>query len=226
MVIILPTLDLTDRLCCGMLVVMRRDHPAIGWKEVLGLILLLITLSGCASFIGMETPRTLPQGEVNLLLAGVKAEDEDEGGNKFGFGVLKARIGSKMPLDLGARLDVPYLGVMVDAKYQVLQSDRHGLDLAFLGGTGIPSLFHFQAILGRQIGPLQIYASYRYLLTGSSKLDASLTIDDLEHSIQQGFAGIRLDLMKNLFCQGEGGFMWEQDIFIIGVGCGMAFSAI
>ncbi len=130
-----------------------------------------------------------------------------------------------MPLDLGARLDVPYFTVMVDAKYQVLQTDMHGLDLAFLGGTGLASLFHFQTILGRQLGPLQIYSSYRYQLVGITRSGTYGGFDDPEFSIQQGFAGIRLDFMKTLFCQGEGGYMWEQETYMIGLGCGMIFSA-
>jgi len=195
---------------------MRQDLTLI-W-----IVFINFIISGCASFIAMETPQTLPEGQMNLVFAGVRAEDDE---HTTGFGVLKGRVGTKKPVDFGARLDVPYFTVMVDAKYQLLQTDKHGVDLAFLGGTGTP-LFYFQTILGRQLGPFQIYSSYRYQLVGITRSGTYGGFDDPEFSIQQGFAGIRLDLMKTLFCQGEGGYMWEQEIYMIGVGCGIIFPAL
>lgn len=208
-----------------LLIVMRKDHALLVLRDGLGLLLLLFLISGCASFIAMETPQTLPEGEINLVFAGAKLED-----NEFkkisGVGVFKARVGTNKPVDFGFRLDVlPHLSVMVDAKYQLLRTDKHGLDLAFLGGTGTP-FFYFQAILGRQLGPFQIYSSYRYQFIGTTRSGTYGGIGDPEISIQQGFAGIRLDLKNVMFCQGEGGYMWEQDIYMIGVGCGIIFSAL
>ena len=202
---------------------MRQYYTLIGLKDGLGLVLLIFMISGCASYIAMETPQTLPEGQINLAFAGVKAEDDEQ--TTRGFGVLKGRLGTKKPVDFGARLDVPYFTVMVDAKYQLLQTEKHGLDLAFLVGTGTP-LFYFQAILGRQLGPFQVYSSYRYQFVNiKPDLLGELLIDDEpEFNIQQGFAGIRLDFMKSLFCQGEGGYMWKQEIYMIGVGCGIIFS--
>lgn len=207
---------------------MRHHYALIGLREGIGLLLLVFTTSGCASYIAMEAPQTLPEGQINLVFAGVRAEDDNE---TRGFGVLKGRVGGKNSVDIGARLDVPFFSVMVDAKYQLLHTDKHGLDLAFLGGTGLPSLFHFQTILGRQLGPLQIYSSYRFQLFGVPHLGGDLlSNDDLEVFIHQGFAGLRLELTKNLFCQGEGGYTWdyswEREIYMIGVGCGTIFSAL
>jgi len=169
----------------------------------------------------MEVPQTLPEGQISLAAAVAVGEDED--GTKAPFGALKLRGGVAPHLDVGMRVDAPFLNFMVDAKYQPLQTEAHGLDLAFLGGVGIMSIFHFQAILGREIGPFQIYTSYRYQLLGIPHLDLTQTIDNVEASIQQGFAGIRLKLIPYFFCQGEGGYILRYEIHTVAVGCGILF---
>ncbi len=180
--------------------------------------------SGCLSVISMETPQTVPKGRVSLVAAAVYADEDQQ--RKAGFLIFKGRAGVAKHLDIGARLDIPpfpTMIAMVDVKYQPLQTDAHGLDFAVLGGLGIPSLLHFQPLLGRQLGPLQVYTSYRFQLMGAPTLKAEVTLENVDPLIHQVFVGTRWKLTPRLFCQGEGGYTLKHEILAVGVGCGVFF---
>ena len=183
--------------------------------------MLILMTSGCLSVISMETPQTVPKGQFSLVAAGAYAEEDQQ--REAGFLIFKGRAGVAKHLDIGARLDIPFFTPMVDVKYQPLQTDAHGLDFAVLGGLGIPSLLHFQPLLGRQLGPLQVYTSYRFQLIGAPTLKADVTVDNLDPPIHQVFVGTRWKLTPRLFCQGEGGYTLEHEILAVGVGCGVLF---
>ena len=168
----------------------------------------------------METPQAVPKGQVSLVAAAVYADQDQQ--REAGFLIFKGRAGVAKHLDIGARLDIPLFTPMVDVKYQPLQTEEHGLDFAFLGGIGFPSVFHFQTILGRQLGPLQVYTSYRFQLIGSSTLKADVN-QDFDPPIHQVFVGTRWKLTTRLFCQGEGGYTLKHEILAVGVGCGVFF---
>jgi len=201
--------------------VVRQHLASTRLTEGLGSVLLILMTSGCLSVISMETPQTVPEGRVSLVAAAVYADQDQQ--REAGFLIFKGRAGVAKHLDIGVRLDIPYLITMVDVKYQPLQTDAHGLDFAVLGGLGIPNVLHFQPLLGRQLGPLQVYTSYRFQLLGKPDLDADVTFDDFESAIHQVFVGTRWKVTPRLFCQGEGGYTLKYEILAVGVGCGVLF---
>jgi hypothetical protein len=106
---------------------MRPAHD-VPWEWLLPVLAVALACGGCPSFSTLQTPRTVPEGELRIAaLAGGEGAPSDEahpGPSEAQF-ELSARYGLSDRVDVGVKLYA--LGVEVGMKWLIL---RGGLDLA------------------------------------------------------------------------------------------------